>query len=631
MRSLTLLRFSAVPAAAFCTLAITVLVATLAVQAQFGAPEPQAPLARPAPSAKPAPSGSTLIVPAGERLVLELETPLHTRVTKVNDSAEFVTHRDLVVGRRVVVPRGSYVRATVTKAKRPGRLKGRGEIQLRFDELELPDGTVIPFTADLLRAGFNEVKDGKLEEAGPDGEGNTAQDLLVVAQGGMQGVLIGSAIGGRKGAGYGGAIGAGVGLAGMLLRRGPDLDLHRGTLFEVELNQEISVPAAATTQLALRRPSPPRTLKEHEGDSDDELGNFQFPDLEEEAGERGGAERIPDFEESERAEAPDAEAPPADDTVPPPVTAPVPPSEFPLPSGDDYTIKVDVSLVTMETVVRDPAGRGMDHLKRNDFRIFEDGVEQKVRHFSRDELPLAVALVVDRSGSVAPFMRELRRAAYQTLTQLKTGDRVALFSFAGDADLLVRLTTDRQRVAERIARIRPGGGTNIIDSLVEAADYLERNAPDRRRALILISDNDITVRSRNDEDTLLRFILETETVVYSVKTPGAARLGGLPLPTLKFEKNLVKEITRESGGEIIDVRKQRSISQAMEIVISRLKLRYTLGYVSNNKSRDGRFRRVEIQLSERFGEFQRNYSTHHRRGYYTLSGNSNAQTSTTQN
>lgn len=625
MRTLTLFRFSAVLAAAFCTLAAAVLVATLPVQAQFGAPEPQAPLAQPVPPAKPAPSGSTLIVPAGERLVLELETPLHTRVTKVNDTAEFVTHRDLVVGRRVVVPRGSYVRATVTKAKRPGRLKGRGEIQLRFDELELPDGTIIPFTANLLRAGFTEVKDGKLEEADLEGDGSKVQDILVVAQGGMQGVLIGGAIGGRKGAAYGSAIGAGIGLVGMLLRRGPDLDLPRGMLFEVEINQEIPVPAAATTQLAARPLSLTRAYEKEE--PDEEWENFRFPDLDAVPGEREDGEAIPDFEETETAEAPGAKAPPADGTVPPPVTAPVPPPEVPAPPlGDDYTIKVDVSLVTMETVVRDPAGRGMDHLKRKDFRIFEDGVEQKIRHFSRDELPLAVALVVDRSGSVAPFMSELRRAAYQTLTQLKPGDLVALFSFASDTDRLVGLTTDRRRVAERIARIRPGGGTNIIDSLVEAADYLARNAPDRRRAIILISDNDITVRSRNDRDTLLRFVLETETVVYSVKTPGAGGSGGLQLSVFKFGKNPVKEITRESGGEIIDVRKQRSISQAMEIVISRLKLRYTLGYVSSNKSRDGRFRRVEIQLSERFGEFQRNYSTHHRRGYYTVSGDSSAQT-----
>ena len=86
--------------------------------------------------------------------------------------------------------------------------------------------------------------------------------------------------------------------------------------------------------------------------------------------------------------------------------------------------------------------------------------------------PLAVALVVDSSGSVRPYMNELRRAAYETLSQLKRGDQVALFAFASEVERMEGLTTDRRRIAERIAEIRPGGGTNIVDALFDAAYYL---------------------------------------------------------------------------------------------------------------------------------------------------------------
>lgn len=568
------------------------------------------------PSAAPvaAPPVPTLTVPAGERLVLELETPLHTRATKKDDIVEFVTHRDLVVGRRVVIPQGAFVRATVTKSKRPGRIKGKGEIHLQFNEIELPDGTRLPFSARLLRAGFIEVKGGKVQEPKAEGDGDTARDVMVVAQGGLQGVLLGGALGGRKGAAYGGAVGAGIGLLGMLLRRGPDLDLPRGTLFEVELNDEMAVPVAATSQLATRqKPVIP---------TEDGAGNFRFPDLKEEA------EPAPKFEDTEaRTEQPPTESTAPNDKSVPPTAAPSPAPEWkgPPPSEGSYTFKVDVALVTMETVVQDPAGRAMDNLKKKDFRVLEDGVEQDIRHFSRDEFPLAVALVVDRSGSVGPFMRELRNAAYQTLSQLKRGDQVALFSFAGETRLLEGLTTDRQRVADRIARIRPGGGTNIIDALFEASDYLARAAPDRRRAIILISDNQHTMRASNNERTLLRYLLESETVVYSVKTQGENSTLGLRIPTTMFGGNLVKGITKETGGEVIKVRGRGSLAKALEIVISRLKLRYTLGYVSANKARDGRFRRVEIRLSDRFGEYGRNYSTLHRRGYYALTASTNAQ------
>ena len=158
--------------------------------------------------------------------------------------------------------------------------------------------------------------------------------------------------------------------------------------------------------------------------------------------------------------------------------------------------------------------------KRETFRLFEDGVEQQIRNFSRDELPLAVALVIDRSGSVAPFMNEIRQAAYQALSQLKRGDKVALFTFAGEVQRLEDLTTDRQRIADRIAQIRGGGGTNIIDGLFDAVYYLSSVAPNRRRAVILISDNQATTRPRSSQAQLIRLALESETVVYSVKTAG---------------------------------------------------------------------------------------------------------------
>ena len=78
-------------------------------------------------------------------------------------------------------------------------------------------------------------------------------------------------------------------------------------------------------------------------------------------------------------------------------------------------------MVLVEATVRDDKGRIADDLKREDFRVFEDGVEQQIIYFSRDELPLAVALVVDGSGSISPVLRELHHAAYDTLSQLKPG------------------------------------------------------------------------------------------------------------------------------------------------------------------------------------------------------------------
>ncbi|MEE8199827.1 MAG: VWA domain-containing protein [Candidatus Acidoferrales bacterium] len=568
------------------------------------------PPATPAASSPP----DVLTVPEGQRLVLELQESLYTRSNRKGDKVRFTTLREVLVGYQVAIPPGSTVWATLTKVKRPGRLKGRAEIRLRFDEIEFPDGTTLPFTAQILRAGFRDVESDK-DELRVRGEGNKKGDIINVAVRGAEGALLGVLLGGKKGAAYGGAIGAGAGLLGLLLERGPELSLPAGMFFEVKLASPLEVPSASAVQWTRRPPAPPTAGSP---------GGFNFPTTP--TARRSEEPAIPDFEgetpggsegsTAEDSSAPGVHRPPSSPTGT--ESEPLPPVFDPtLGDPEGYRMRVNVQLVLVEAFVRDEHGRPLGDLTREDFRLFEDGVEQKIRHFSRDELPLAIALVVDRSGSVAPYMPELRRAAYETLSRLKPGDQVALFAFASDVRRLENLTTDRRRIAERIARIRAGGGTNIVDALFEATYYLSVAAPDRRRAIILISDNHGTERGSVGQGDLIRVALEAGVVVYSIKTPGVnsgGRLFGIPLPS--FGIGSVKDIAEETGGEVIDVKRTGSLRAALDAVVSRLKTRYTLGYHSTNKARDGSFRKIDVRLAQPFGRYHRDYSVHARKGYY---------------
>jgi Ca-activated chloride channel family protein len=405
---------------------------------------------------------------------------------------------------------------------------------------------------------------------------------------------------------YGGAVGAGVGLAQVLLRRGPDVDLPRSTIFEARFDKPLEIPADSVrraTEMA-RAGAPPINR------------DLRIPD-----------EPLPDFRDPERpklsrrtaaGETPVETAridPPADTPAPSP--APPPPPRYEPAAADPGAFKMSVSvkLVQVDALVRDRTGRPMDNLKRDDFRLFENGVEQPIQSFTRDELPLAVALVVDRSGSVAPFMNEIRHAAYRALMQLKPGDEVCLFSFAGDVERLEDLTPDRQRVADRIATIRAGGGTNIVDAVYNSVNYLGLVAPERRRAIILISDNQATTHPRASEADAIRLAMETETVVYSVKTGGEALPLTLRLPNLIGGGASVRKIAEETGGEIIDVAAAGSLDAALRTAVARLKLRYTLGYYPGSPS-PGTFRRIEVRLADHFGTPVVDYRVNARRGYY---------------
>ena len=273
-------------------------------------------------------------------------------------------------------------------------------------------------------------------------------------------------------------------------------------------------------------------------------------------------------------------------------------------------------MVLVEATVRDDKGRIVADLKPEDFHVFENGVEQRISYFSRDELPLAVALVVDGSGSIYPMRGELHDAAYDTLSQLKPEDQVALYAFATHPERLVDLTTDRKSIAERIMGIGSAGGTNIADALYASIEYLGQEARDRRHAVIMVSDNVPTAKGEFTGDDVIRLALETQTIVYSVRF-GRDPLGGtLDEPGWIPGARWVNKIMLETGGEIIDMAAVGSAQKAMAAVIARLKQRYTLGYQSSNTRRDRAFREIDVRLSGRDQDPKHPYRIFARHGYY---------------
>ena len=307
-------------------------------------------------------------------------------------------------------------------------------------------------------------------------------------------------------------------------------------------------------------------------------------------------------------------------------TAPSRPVDGPATAGgaDRFRLKADVDLVLVEATVRDQDGGIVNNLRRESFRVYENGVEQRIGYFSRDELPLAVALVLDCSGSMGPVLKQLHRVAFDTLSSLKPDDQVALFDFAARAEMLVGLTRNRQRIADAIATIRAGGGTVIPDALFEAALYLARAAPDRRHAIILVSDNENTLKGYTDESRVIRQALESEAVIYSIRVEQGSHPHSMYVLLPMFRDVSVPRITHETGGEVIDAGSLESIRSAMATAISRLKQRYSLGYYSTNRRHDGAFREIEIRITDGSIDSQRKYTVYARRGYYLWTEDSNS-------
>ena len=205
---------------------------------------------RESPRASPSADRSSepmLLVPSGTQLPLVLHNSITTRNAQPGDPLYFETVFPVVLDSRVMIPAGSYVQGEIIEAKRPGRVKGRGEVRVRLTTLILPNGYTVKFDAVPKNAGTggNETTD---KEGQINGDTDRASDAGTVLKTTGAGAGIG-AIAGRSagGAGIGAAAGAAAGIATVLLTRGPEIELPRGTTVDIVLDRPLYLQASKIT------------------------------------------------------------------------------------------------------------------------------------------------------------------------------------------------------------------------------------------------------------------------------------------------------------------------------------------------------------------------------------------------
>lgn len=203
-------------------------------------PAPALPTVNSTPNAAP----KNYIVPTGTRLPLILHNAVTTRNAKPGDPVYLETLFPVVIDNRILIPAGSYVQGEILEAKRPGKVKGTGEIRLRLNSMILPNGYAVDFNAIPTNAGRggNESTD---KEGTMHGDTDKADDVGTI----LKTTGIGAGVGGiatqsAKGAGIGAGAGAAVGLAAVLLTRGPELELPRGTTVDVVLDRTVYLDAS---------------------------------------------------------------------------------------------------------------------------------------------------------------------------------------------------------------------------------------------------------------------------------------------------------------------------------------------------------------------------------------------------
>jgi hypothetical protein len=197
------------------------------------------------PLKTPAPAAGDYVVDTGTKVPLSLINSISTKHSAEGDRVYLETVFPVLVSGKIVIPVGSYVAGTVTQIKKPGRVKGRGELYVRFDSLTLPNGVTRDFRARM--GGMDGTANGTLDrnEGKVTSDGNKKGDAQVIAESASAGAGAGGIVGAISGhpiagVGIGAAAGAAAGLIGVLVSRGPDAVLAKGTTIEMVLDRSVA-------------------------------------------------------------------------------------------------------------------------------------------------------------------------------------------------------------------------------------------------------------------------------------------------------------------------------------------------------------------------------------------------------
>ena len=302
---------------------------------------------------------------------------------------------------------------------------------------------------------------------------------------------------------------------------------------------------------------------------------------------------------------------------------------------EDEVITVRTSEVLLPVTVRDREGKLVPALRREDFRVFEDGSEQPLKDLALRQVPVDVVLMVDASSSVASSLDDFRRAVEEFAGRLAPEDRISLIKFDDRIELLQGWTQSRTQLRRALRRITPGVFTRFNDALYLAArEHFTRGQ--NRHAIVVLSDGIDSGRGSATLETALRGLLESQVAVYVISNTRIERarkkseldtlLAG-PDATVRFnqlrigdlreglrvldlsEQNLA-QLARATGGRLYTPESFDALDRVYTEVAEELRNQYALYYTPLNTSRDGRFRRTIVET------YERSYQVTSRIGYY---------------
>lgn len=260
--------------------------------------------------------------------------------------------------------------------------------------------------------------------------------------------------------------------------------------------------------------------------------------------------------------------------------------------------EVEIDVINLTVSITDVDGRYTTGLGQGDFAVYEDGVRQELSLFTAERLPISLCLMVDCSASMDEKLKAAQQAAVRFIGTLQAVDTAQVVQFNDRRTVLQDYTGDPQALEKAVGSLQAWGPTALRNALYVSLKELGRmrDRELRRRAIVLLSDGEDTASLVSDEQ-LIELAKRTEVAIYSIslRERGQDRRG----QAFSQAAYLLSTLSRDTGGQVHFPNGISELDAVYGRIAEELRSQYSLGYVSSNKRRDGKWRRIVVRVPSR--------------------------------
>lgn len=288
---------------------------------------------------------------------------------------------------------------------------------------------------------------------------------------------------------------------------------------------------------------------------------------------------------------------------PPPRPSPTPPS---------LTFGVGIEMVNLTVSVTDERNRYVTDLTRRDFAVYEDGVRQNLAIFTHENLPISMVILMDTSASMDEKLPVAQAAAIRFVKTLRPQDRARVVQFSDRITVLQDFTSDQAALEKAIHSLRASGPTALHNALYVSLKELSKEKGQgelRRRAIVLLSDGEDTASLVTD-DQVEELARQSEIGIYAISLR-SSRAEDRSRLSFSQAAHLLTVLARDTGGQVYFPNSLSELDTVYDRIAEELRTQYNLGYVSDNRRRDGKWRRIVVRIPD-----HDDLKIRHKLGYY---------------